>query len=55
MRYEISEVIKKEQENRIEESDAGGGTRITTEQETEETTVYMESWYFCIRIKKNSL
>ena len=39
----IVEKDQKEQENRIEESDAGGGTRITTEQETEETTVYMEN------------
>ena len=29
--------------NHIGESDAGGGTRTTTEQETEETTVYVEN------------
>ena len=37
----IVEKDQKEQRNRIEESDAGGGTRTTTEQETEETTVYV--------------
>ena len=36
-------IVEKEQRNRIEESDAGGGTRTTTEQETEETTVYVEN------------
>ena len=36
-------IVQKEQRNRIEESDAGGGTRTTTEQETEETTVYVEN------------
>ena len=39
----IVEKDQKEQTNRIEESDAGGGTRTTTEQETEETTVYVEN------------
>ena len=39
----IVEKDQKEQRNRIEESDAGGGTRTTTEQETEETTVYVEN------------
>ena len=39
----IVEKEQKEQTNRIEESDAGGGTRTTTEQETEETTVYVEN------------
>ena len=38
----IVEKDQKEQKNRIEESDAGGGTR-TTDQETEETTVYVEN------------
>ena len=33
----IVEKDQKEQRNRIEESDASGGTRTTTEQETEET------------------
>ena len=36
----IVEKDQKEQTNRIEESDAGGGTRTTTEQET---TVYVEN------------
>ena len=39
----IVEKDQKEQTNRIEESDASGGTRITTDQETEETTVYVEN------------
>ena len=39
----IVEKDQKEQRNRIEESDASGGTRTTTEQETEETTVYVEN------------
>ena len=39
----IVEKDQKEQTNHIEESDAGGGTRTTTEQETEETTVYVEN------------
>ena len=39
----IVEKDQKEQRNRIEESDAGGGTRTTTDQETEETTVYVEN------------
>ena len=37
----IVEKDQKEQRNRIEESDADGGTRTTTEQE--ETTVYVEN------------
>ena len=39
----IVEKDQKEQTNRIGESDAGGGTRTTTDQETEETTVYVEN------------
>ena len=39
----IVEKDQKEQTNHIGESDAGGGTRTTTEQETEETTVYVEN------------
>lgn len=39
----IVEKDQKEQTNRIGESDASGGTRTTTDQETEETTVYVEN------------
>ena len=39
----IVEKDQKEQTNRIEESDASGGTRTTTDQETEETTIYVEN------------
>mgnify|MGYP006939744419 CR=1 FL=1 len=39
----IVEKDQKEQTNRIEESDASGGTRTTTDQEMEETTVYVEN------------
>ena len=39
----IVEKDHKEQENHIEESDTGGGTRSTTERETENVTVYVEN------------